>query len=103
MKKQVIVYRENSGLIEKMRAKSLIFPVLLTLIERGGGRGGRNGGNVTVWSQYRLIFWPHLATHELDHHLKGLWPQVHARRICEVLVNILEGSGRSTEKRRYYN
>jgi hypothetical protein len=40
MKKQVIMYGENSGIIEKMRAKSLIFPVLLTLIERGGGGGG---------------------------------------------------------------
>ena len=49
------------------------------------------------------MLWPHLATHELDHHLKGLGPQVHTRRICEVLVNILEGSGRSAEKRRYYN
>ncbi len=48
------------------------------------------------------MLWPHLATHELDHHLKGLWPQVHARRICEVLVDILEGPGRSAEKR-YYN
>jgi hypothetical protein len=35
--KRIIVYGENSGIIEKMRAKSLIFPVLLTLIERGGG------------------------------------------------------------------
>jgi hypothetical protein len=49
------------------------------------------------------MLWPHLATHELDHHLKGLGPQIHARRIREVLVNILEGSGRSAEKRRYYN
>jgi len=37
MKTGIIVYGENSGIIEKMRAKSLIFPVLLTLIERGGG------------------------------------------------------------------
>jgi hypothetical protein len=51
MKTGIIVYGENSGIIEKMRAKSLIFPVLLTLIERGEGEGGgRNGGNVTVWS-----------------------------------------------------
>jgi hypothetical protein len=41
MKKQVILYGENSSIIEKMRAKSLIFPVLLTLIERGEGVGGK--------------------------------------------------------------
>ncbi len=39
MKTGVIVYGENSGIFEKMRAKSLIFPALLTLIERGVGGG----------------------------------------------------------------
>ena len=40
-----------------------------------------------------------LSAHQLDHHLQGLRPKVHARRVGEVLVDILEGSGSPKIKR----
>ncbi len=34
-----------------------------------------------------------LRAHQLDHHLQSFWAQVHAGRVCEVLVDVLECSG----------
>ena len=38
---------------------------------------------------------PPLGAHELDQHLQGLRAQVHAGRVGEVLVDVLEGPSRS--------
>ena len=41
---------------------------------------------------------PCLCAHELYHHLQRLRPQVHARRVRKVLVDVLEGAGSPEHK-----